>query len=100
MIANLLFPDTVRDADLRAYYYEKMGPVLWIGVATVILSVGFRPIVFGSTLLALDNLSSFLIGAILLSLLFTRKSWFHGLMVALILVGVLGDVLLVTFELG
>jgi len=100
MIANLLFPDTVRNADFRIYYYEKMGPVLWIGIATVILAVTFRPIVFGNTLLALDNLSSFLIAAILLSLTFTHKSWFHGLMVTVILVGVIGDVLLATFELG
>ena len=100
MIANLLFPEPMRGADLRAYYYDKMAPVLWIGVATIIVSVTFRPVVFGNTLLALDNLSSFLIAAILVSLTLTRSSWFHGLMVSLVLVGILADVLLVTFKLG
>jgi len=100
MIANLLFPEPMRGADLRTYYYDKMAPLLWIGVATIIMSVTFRPIVFGDTLLALDNLSSFLIAAILVSLTLTHSSWFHGLMVGLILVGILADVLLVTFKLG
>ena len=98
LIANLLFPEPVSGTDFRAYYYNKMRPVLWIGVVTVLLAVTFRPLVLGTELLALHNLSSFVIMAIFVSLTLIRKSWFHGMMVTLVLIGVLTDIMLAGFE--
>lgn len=100
MIAHLLFPEPVERADFKAYYYDDMRPVLKIAVVTVFVSVTFRPLVLGSTLLALDNLSSLVIMAIFAVLTFTRKSWFHGAMITLVLVGMLADIMLAGFEIG
>lgn len=100
LIANLLFPDPIKGADFRDFYYQRMKPVLWIGVATVLLSVTFRPLVLGTDLIALDNVSSLLIMVVFASLAFTQKSWFHSLMVILVLCALAADVLLVGFKIG
>lgn len=98
LIANLLFPDSVNGTDFRRYYYDRMKPVLWLAVVAVVLSVSFRPLVLGTTLVALDNLSSFVIAAIFVSLSFIQKAWYHGIMVIIILCGILADVVLVGFQ--
>ncbi len=98
LIANLLFPDPVNGTDFRRYYYDRMKPVLWLAVVAVVLSVSFRPLVLGTTLVALDNLSSFVIAAIFVSLSFIQKAWYHGIMVIIILCGILADVVLVGFQ--
>jgi hypothetical protein len=98
LVANLLFPESVSGTDFRKYYYNKMRPVLWIGLATVLLAVTFRPLVLGTKLLALVNLSSFVVMGIFVSLMLTRKSWFHGIMVTILLGGMLADIMLAGIE--
>ena len=100
LIANLLFPEPLRDTDLRDFYYQIMKPVLLLGVATSLLSVAFRPLVLGSELIALNNLSSFLIAAVFVSMMLIQKSWYHGLMVTMVFVGICADVLLVGFAIN
>lgn len=100
LISHLIFPDQIVTVDFRAYYYNEMQPILWIGVCTVITSVTFRPLIFGETLFALDNLSSFVLIAIFVSLSFSRNAIYHGVMVILVLLGLMFDVLLVGLEIS
>lgn len=95
LISHLVFPENLARSDLRLFYNEKMNPVLWIAVLTVIASATFRPIVLGTQLFALDNLSSFLLIAIFLSLTRTKNEVFHGCMVVLIFCALSADILLV-----
>lgn len=98
LIAHLIFPEPVSGSDYKSYYYEKMGPALWVAVFTVMVSVTFRPVILGSELFALDNMSSFLLVTIFISMTFTRNPWFHGVVVPLVLFGLLADILLVGIE--
>ena len=98
LIANLLFPEHVRGTDFKDYYFGKMKPVFWLAVFTAFLSVTFRPLAIGSTLFALDNLTSFVNMAIFISLAFIKKVWYHGAMVVIVLFGILADILLVGFQ--
>ena len=98
LIAHLIFPEPVEDTDFRKYYFNEMRPVLWLGVVTVLLSVTFRPLILGTTLIAVDNLSSFIIMAIFVALTLTTNAWFHGAMVSVVLVGLMTDIILVGFE--
>jgi hypothetical protein len=95
LISHLVFPENLAGSDLRSFYYEKMNPILWIAVLTVIASATLRPIVLGTELFTLDNLSTFLLIPIFLSLTRTKNAVFHGLMVVLILIALLADILLV-----
>ena len=58
LISYLLFPQPVRGADYREYYYGPMRPVWRIAVLTVTLATLFRPIVFGEELFKIDKASS------------------------------------------
>jgi len=98
LIAHLLFPEPIAKANFKSYYQEKMVPILWLGVLTVLQSVLFRPIVLGHSLFAMDNLTSFLIITIFIGMAFIRNRWFHGTMVILLLVGLVADILLVGLE--
>lgn len=98
LVAHLIFPEPVKSADFRDYYYSQMRPVLWLSVATILCAVSFRPLVLGTTLFAMDNLSSFLMMAIFASLTVVRKSWYHGTMVSLVLTALLADIVLVGLE--
>ena len=98
IIANLIFPEPVRGTDFKDYYFVKIKPVIWIAVISVALSVSFRPLVLGNELFALDNVSSFVIMAIFVSLNFIKKEWYHGTMVLSVFLAILADVLLVGFR--
>lgn len=95
LISHLVFPEKLAGSDLRSFYFEKMNPTLWIAVLTIISSATFRPIVLGTQLFTLDNLSSFLLISIFLSLTQTKNAAFHGFMVVLIFFALLADILLV-----
>lgn len=98
LISHLIFPVQLAGANLRSFYYEKMGPVFWLGVLTVIVSATFRPIVLDTELFALDNASSFLLVAVLASMASTKNSVFHSCMVVLVFIALLADILLVNME--
>ena len=100
LIAHLLFPQPVRDADIREYYYGEMRPVWWLGAATVVLATLFRPIVTGFELFVINNATSFigLAGFIVLGL--TKNRIVHAILVPLFLATILWDVLALSFEIG
>jgi len=95
LISHLIFPEHLAGSNLRSFYYDKMSPVFWISVLTVVASATFRPMILGAQLFALDNLSSFLLVAIFASMANTKNAHFHGCMVILVFVALLADILLV-----
>jgi hypothetical protein len=95
LIAHLVFPEPVADSDQRSFYFEKMNPTLCIAIFTVMSSVAFRPVILGDDLFASDNLSSFVLIAIFISMIFIKNAIYHGVMVILVLLAVLADILLV-----
>lgn len=100
LIAHLLFPQPVRGADVRDYYYGEMRPVWWLGAATVVLATLFRPIVVDFDLFVVDNATSFigLAGFIVLGI--TKNRIVHAILVPLFLASILWDVLALSFEIG
>ncbi len=95
LLAHLVFPENIEGEDIRTFYFEKMGPTLWIAVATVLVSVLFRPLIIGSELLVVDNLSSLLLMIIFTAMAKIKNPIFHSCMVILVLVGLLADILYV-----
>ena len=98
LISHLVFPEQLAGSNLRSFYYEKMSPVFWIGVLTVLASATFRPMVLGTELFSLDNLSSFLLIPIFASMAKTKNAAFHGCMVVLVFVALLAYILLFSME--
>lgn len=94
LIAHLIFPQPISGSDFKSYYYDKMKPALWLAVFTVLVSSTFRPVVLGIQLFTLDNLSSFLMVVVFVSMAITRKFWFHGLMAPLVFFALIADILL------
>ena len=95
LISHLIFSDDAPKVDYRAYYYTEKGPIVLIGILTVLTSVTFRPLILGGDLFALDNLSSFILIAIFSGMALTKNGYFHGVMVIFVLLGQISDVLLV-----
>ena len=98
LIAHLIFPERIVEADFKEYYYEKMRPVLWVAVLTVLVSSTFRPVILGADLFALNNLSSFVLIVLLSILAFTKKTIIHAIIVTFILFLMLADIILVNME--
>lgn len=100
LISYLLFPQPVRGADYREYYYGPMRPVWWIAVLTVTLATLFRPIVFGEELFKIDNASSFIgfVGFALLAL--SRNRIVHAVLVPALFAAILWDILAMSFEIS
>ena len=42
LIANLLFPEPVRDTNFRDYYFDRLKPVLWLAVVSVFQTFSCR----------------------------------------------------------
>lgn len=95
LISHLIFPQPLKRADFRLFYYEKMSPVLWLAILTIVASATFRPLVLGTELFKMDNLSSFFLMATFISMTRISNPIFHGVMVVLVFVALLADVLLV-----
>ena len=93
LIAHLIFPESLKGADLRNYYYESIRPIGWLAALTVFFTALFRPLAFGSELLKLDNATSliFLVGFIALST--STNSKLHAVLVPLFLVLLLWDII-------
>ena len=100
LIANLIFPSPLKDSDFRTHYYESLRPVLFLGIATVLVAVTFRPLTLGTPLIALDNLSSFVMIGLFILLSLTRRPWVHGVTVTLILIGLLSDIFMAGFRIS
>ena len=98
LIAHLLFPEEFEGVDFQDYYYECMTSVLWIAIASILVSTTFRPVVFGGQLLTWDNLSSLLIMALFIVMVFTRNAVFHGVAAVVVLSALLADIILFNME--
>lgn len=94
LIAFLLFPDPVRDSDLRAYYYRQ-SPILW-GIVALDTAIGtfLRPAVFGWAIIEPGNLSGFLTIPFALILAATRRPRLHAAFATAILVILVLDTVL------
>ena len=100
MIAHLLFP---RDPDVTDYekYYFEVAQALWLlGAAAATVGSLFRPIVFGETLLVVDNLSSLPTILICVSLALTNNRRAHALLAPSLLVVVFLDIVLINRIIG
>lgn len=100
LIAYLLFPQPVEGANFREYYYGPMRPIWWIAVLTVTLATLFRPIIFGSDLLIIDNASSLVafVGFTILGLSVNRSV--HAVLVPVLFASILWDILAMSFEIS
>jgi hypothetical protein len=100
LIAYLLFPQPIRGASVRNYYYGAMRPIWWLGVFTVTTATLFRPVVLGDALITVDNATSFLgfIGFIVLGL--STNKMLHSVLVPIFLGSIVWDVVALSFEIS
>ena len=99
LIAHLLFPDPVRDVDLRKYYHNEMRPAWWLAVITVIGATAFRPLAIGDDLLDMDNLASVVLLGMFVVLALNQRPVIHFLLVPLFLAALLLDIAQYTYVL-
>lgn len=99
LISHLIFPERLENADIETYYYGRMVPALWIGVATTVVATLFRPTILGSDLLSIHNLSSLLFITLFASMALIKNRIFHAVAALLILSSLLADILMISGEL-
>ena len=80
--------------DYRAYYYDQMRPISWLGVLSTVASMLFRPISFGSNLIHLDNAVPALFIAGFVTLAVSRNVILHSIVVPIFLLLLIGDVMI------
>ena len=100
LIAHLLFPEPMRGADLREYYYGAMRPVWWLGLLTVVLATLFRPLIFDSNLFSPDNAVSLLFVFGFMALAISKRSILHAILVPAFLILILLDIFQWNFVIG
>ena len=100
LIAHLLFPEPVRGANIREYYFGEMRPVWWLGAMTVVLATLFRPLIFGSDLLTPDNAISLLFLFQFVALAISTRPLVHSILVPVFLFFVLVDIFQWSFVIG
>lgn len=100
LIAHLLYPENLRDADLRDYYFGEMRPIWTLAAMTVVMATLFRPVVFGDTLLAPENATSAIILAGALALAASRKPLLHAILVPTFLTLLVFDIFQWSFSMN
>ena len=97
LIAHLLFPEHVRGADLRAYYYGEMRAVWWIGIVTILIAMTFWPVAVGHPVFVVDNLST-LVGLVSFLILgVSQRPSLHATLVPLFFLLAVWDVVEFSF---
>ncbi len=100
LIAHLLFPRELEDADIEEYYFGAMRPVWILGIIAIVGSTSFRPLFTGDALFSPQNLTSFL-GLVAFGILFAASARrTHAVLVPLVLIGLVYDVVRWTPEIG
>ena len=94
LIAHLVFPERGQGTQLRAYYYDQMRLIWWLGVLSTASSTLFRPISFGSSLFHMDNAASAIFIAGFVALATSRNVILHSIVVPLFLLLLIGDVII------
>ena len=100
LIAHLLFPSPIRDANLRDYYYSEMKPAWLLVCIAVIISSTFRPIVFGDDLITAENASSLLALIGCGALYVSNRAGLHAVISPALALSVIVDIALWSFELA
>ena len=100
IFAHLLFPEPMRGANIREYYYGITRPIWCLAAVTAILATSFRPLIFGSELLSPDNVTSFVLIVGFIVLAISRHPVLHAILVPVFLLLVLVDILHWTFVIG
>ena len=100
LIAHLLYPEEVAGSDLRKYYSDVSRPIWILGALGVTGATTFRPLIFGQTLFAADNATSFLMLVVFLVLSVSRRRILHAVLIPAILVLLLLDTLLISYLIG
>ncbi len=93
LIAHLIFPQPVRNSDIRAYYFQQARPIWSLATLTVVSSVLLGPLAFGSELMTADNATSAALFAGFLALAISRNPILHALLVPTFLALILWDVI-------
>ena len=97
LIAHLLFPEQVRGADLRAYYYGEMRAVWWIGIVTILIAMTFWPAAVGHPVFVADNLSTLVGLGSFIILGVSQRPLLHKTLVPLFLLLAIWDVVEFSF---
>jgi hypothetical protein len=98
--AHLLFPEPMRGANVREYYYGAMRPIWWLAALTVALATLFRPLIIGTNLWSLENATSFVFFFGFMVLAVARRSILHAIIVPGFLLLLLLDILQWSFVIG
>ena len=94
LIAHLLYPESVRDADLREYYFEQRGLLWGLVAASTFVGTFVKPVVFGAVILQPDNISGLLTIPLAATLAISRSARVHAIAASTILVVLVLDTIL------
>ena len=94
LIAHLLFPSPVENADLKSYYYRQ-APLLWglVAAGTIVGNL-FRPLAWGHPVFDPSNLSGIPTVAICVVLAASRNSRAHSILAPILILLLILDTLL------
>ena len=90
----------MQGANFREYYNGAMRPIWWLAALTVVLATLFRPLIFGSSLVSLDNATSIVLFFGFITLAISKRSVLHALLVPVFLLLLLLDILQWNFVIG
>ena len=100
IFAHLLFPEPMRAANIREYYYGVTRPIWLVAAATAILATSFRPLVFDTELMSPDNATSFVLVIAFVALAVTKRALVHACLVPVLLLLLLIDIVYWTYVIG
>jgi hypothetical protein len=97
LLAYLLFPDPVEDADLRAYYFEQ-SPYLWgLVVAGTVMGTFLKPLSLHVDVFQPDNLSGLLTIPLAIFLARSKSGRVHAVLASAILAILFLDTVLTSY---
>jgi len=95
LIAHLLNPRPMTNANLKEYYYRQ-APILWgLAIGGTILGTFVKPLVIGDVVLQVANISGIPMMAICSVLIFSRNHRVHSVLAPLVIIILILDTWLV-----
>jgi len=94
LIAHLLYPSPVENADLRDYYYRQVSFLWGMVIAGTVEGTFVRPLIMGDPVLHVSNLSGMPMIAICIVLASSKSPRVHTVLAPLILIILILDTLL------
>lgn len=98
LIASLIFPDDVKGCDFREYYFENFRLIWIIAIIVTVLATSFRPVMFGHSIIDLDNLPSLIQIMISIAIFSTKNPIIHTILVPLFFLIVVSDQLIFRYS--